>query len=121
MYSSKRYLKPELWQSTYAAAFSDANVITIEPRTPTEPRLEISINEHLPYGNISISYIYSRPSRNGSSPDPLHNPDRPIAGATDIPEKFYEELEAFVKDRNLKQPFLDTFDADRIRSERLLH
>lgn len=121
VYSSKRYLKPNLFQSTYTTSFGDGNCIILAPQRPNDPRLEITINDHLANGDVSISYIYSRAARSGGTSDPLHNPDRPVAGATDIPEEFFEELETFVNERKIDQPFCDAFDVEQIRTERLLH
>lgn len=89
VYSSKRYVKPDLFQSTYARAFGDGgNVLVRNPTHDREPRLEITINDHLPNRNVTISYVYSRAAKNGESdaPDALHHPGPPIAKATDIPE-----------------------------------
>jgi 2-polyprenyl-6-methoxyphenol hydroxylase-like FAD-dependent oxidoreductase len=121
VFSSKRYLKSAHFQSTYASAFNEGNCITLEPKVLHDPRLEITINDHLPNGDVSISYIYSRAAMSDVGQDPLHDPDRPIAGATDIPEEFYEELEKWVEEHKPKQPFLDAFDSDQIQTERLLH
>lgn len=121
VYNSKRYVKAEHFNEIYASAFENGNCITWEPRRAGDPRLEVTVNDHLPEGKISISYTYSRPSRGSSPPDPLHNPARPTAGATDIPEEFYEELEAFVKERGLQEPYREVFDSEQIRTERLLH
>lgn len=122
VYSSKRSVKADLFTSIYARAFGDGNVLVRNPSHHREPRLEITINEHQPNGNVSISYIYSRSARNDSNAtDPLHHPERPIAGATDIPEEFYDELNDLITAHDMGQPFIECFDVDRIRTERLLH
>ena len=121
VFSSKRYLKSDLFQSTYASAIKEGNCIVLECQGPHDPRLEITINDHLPNQNVSISYTYSRAAKSDLSQDPLHNPDRPVAGATDIPEEFFEELETWIAAHKPGQPFLDAFDSDQIRTERLLH
>jgi hypothetical protein len=56
---------------------------------------------------VSVSWIYSRPSRGAINP--LHKPNRPISGATYIPEKFYQEVGAL---QNLEQPFKEVFDEE---------
>ena len=122
VYSSKRFVKPDLFASTYAPAFGDGNVLVRKPSHQRDPRLEITINSHLPNGSVSISYIYSRAARNDSNTtDALHQPERPVAGATDIPEEFYEELNDLITTKDVGQPFIDCFDVDQIRTERLLH
>jgi 2-polyprenyl-6-methoxyphenol hydroxylase-like FAD-dependent oxidoreductase len=122
VYSSKRYVKADLFTSTYARAFGDGNVLVRNPSHHRDPRLEITINDHLPNGNVSINYVYSRAARNDSNAtDPLHHPERPIAGATDIPEEFYDELNDFITAHDVGQPFIECLDLDQIRTERLLH
>lgn len=67
-------------------------------------------------GQISISYTYSRPAR--PDLDPLHKPERPLAGATDIPEEFYQELNGL---EALDEPFKTIFNPEEIRKVRTLH
>ncbi|KAL8767511.1 MAG: hypothetical protein Q9209_006018 [Squamulea sp. 1 TL-2023] len=76
--------------------------------------LEISINDYTTEF-FDISYNYSRPAR---EKDPLHRPDRPTSGATDIPEAFYEELGLLT---DLQQPFDEVFDPAKVRRDRVLH
>ncbi|KAL8779210.1 MAG: hypothetical protein Q9213_007056 [Squamulea squamosa] len=76
--------------------------------------LEISINDYTPE-HVDISYTYSRPARQN---DPLHRPDRPTSGATDIPNQFYEELGLLT---DLPQPFDGVFDSAKVRRDRVLH
>jgi 2-polyprenyl-6-methoxyphenol hydroxylase-like FAD-dependent oxidoreductase len=122
VYSGKRYVKADLFSSTYARAFADGNVLIRHPSSDRDPRLEITINDHLSDGSVSISYVYSRAARNEKNAiDPLHHPERPIAGATDIPKEFYDELNAFLSTHNVAQPFTDCLNVDLIRTERLLH
>lgn len=77
--------------------------------------LKISVND-ISGSHVDLSYTYSRPAKENN--DPLHKPDRPIPGATDIPEKFYEELEAL---QDLKLPFKVIFDTVAVRGDRVLH
>lgn len=77
--------------------------------------LNISINEQTS-DQVSVSWIYSRPSR--GSTDPLHKPNRPVSGATDIPTEFYSEISQL---GNLEQPFEEIFDSEKLRNERVLH
>lgn len=76
--------------------------------------LQISINDFSAH-DVNIGYTYSRPARQH---DPLHKPDRPASGATDIPEAFYEELGTF---KNLGQAFAEVFDPENVREDRVLH
>ncbi|KAG7007409.1 hypothetical protein G7Y79_00010g029100 [Physcia stellaris] len=76
--------------------------------------LEISIND-ISLKHVDISYTYSRPVR---PEDPLHRPDRPNSGATEIPEEFYTELDQL---EALPKPFEIIFDASKVRRDRVLH
>lgn len=64
-----------------------------------ENLLELSVND-ISELHVSLSYTYSRPAKPNN--DPLHKPNRPIFGETDIPEEFYEELAAL---QDLEPPF----------------
>ena len=77
--------------------------------------LEITVND-ISGSDVSISYTYSRPAKENN--DALHNPDRTISGAIDIPEGFYEELAAL---QDLGPPFKMVFNAEEVRSDRVLH
>lgn len=77
--------------------------------------LEISVTD-IAGAKVELSYVYSRPAMKGH--DPLHNPDRPISGATDIPDEFYEELRSL---KELEMPFKEIFDADKVEDDRTLH
>lgn len=76
--------------------------------------LQISIIDFSAH-DVSISYTYSRPARQN---DPLHKPDRPVPGATDIPEAFYEELGTL---NDLGQAYAEIFDPEKVRGDRVLH
>ncbi|MCJ1455457.1 hypothetical protein MMC28_005812 [Mycoblastus sanguinarius] len=65
--------------------------------------------------NVDVSYKYSRPARHE---DPLHKPDRPIPGATDIPEEFYTKLQEL---EGLGRAFAEVFAASKVRQDRVLH
>lgn len=77
--------------------------------------LEISVND-ISGSHVNLSYTYSRPARENN--DPLHRPDRPIHGATDIPEEFYEELAAL---EDLEPLFKMIFDAKELRGDRVFY
>ncbi|KAL8793815.1 MAG: hypothetical protein Q9195_003645 [Heterodermia aff. obscurata] len=76
--------------------------------------LEISINE-FSVRYVDLSYTYSRPVHED---DQLHKPDRPIPGATDIPEEFYTELNQL---ETLPSPYNTIFDSAKVRRDRVLH
>jgi 2-polyprenyl-6-methoxyphenol hydroxylase-like FAD-dependent oxidoreductase len=122
VYSGKRYVQTHIFNSIYAPAFGDGNTIVRNPQKEGEPRLEISVNEHKPDGTVSISYIYSRTAQNHTSNlDLLHRPNRTNAGATDIPEEFYNELQQFMTSHNFDKHFRKCFDVNQILDERVLH
>lgn len=77
--------------------------------------LEISLSDDTG-SQVDVSYTYSRPARDDN--DTLHKPDRAIAGATEIPEEFFRELDAL---GDLQTPFAYIFDADNVRDDRVLH
>ena len=92
---------------------------TMQKRTVIQSRqrnivLEISINE-FSAKHVDLSYTYSRPVHEN---DQLHKPDRPIPGATDIPEEFYTEL---IQLEALPSPFDTIFDSAKVRRDRVLH
>ena len=76
--------------------------------------LNVSVNDNA--GDlVCISWVYSRASRGPD--DPLYRPDRPISGATDIPEEFYLEIDCL---EDLGQPFKEVFDQEKLRMDRVL-
>lgn len=111
-FNGKRRVKRTLFDEIYAPAMKNTSVIESKQKDAV---LNISINEQT-IDMVSVSWIYSRPSRGAS--DPLHKPNRPVSGATDIPEEFYQEIGAL---QNLKQPFREIFDEQKLRLERVLH
>ncbi|KAL7910949.1 hypothetical protein GGI35DRAFT_492486 [Trichoderma velutinum] len=111
-FNGKRRVKRALYDSLYAPAFNDSNVIE---KKQGDVVLDVSVNEQLADA-VSISWIFSRPARD--SIDPLHRPNRPVSGATDIPKEFFDEIE---KLHGLDQPFKDVFDIEKLKMERVLH
>lgn len=120
VFSGKRNVRQDTFREIYAPHLEDASILQLKPEKHEDVLLQIWVNDHILGGDVDISYVYSRPARS-KAPDLLHNPDRPMAGATDIPEAFYDELESLLTDSELKEPFLSTFDPQKIRRERLLH
>lgn len=101
------------------AAFQDHFASEMQDRTTIHSRhgdiiLEISINDFTPK-MVDVSYTFSRPAHKD---DPLHRPDRPIPGATVIPEELYVELQDL---KDLREPFSTIFDSSKVRRDRVLH
>ncbi|PTB43000.1 uncharacterized protein TrAFT101_001566 [Trichoderma asperellum] len=95
-FNGKRWVKRAVFDSIYAPAFKESNVIEMKIYDLV---LNISVNEQQA-DVVSVSWIFSRPAR--GSTDPLHKPNRPVSGATDIPEEFFDEVAAL---SGLSQPF----------------
>ncbi|KAK1244932.1 hypothetical protein MKX08_004561 [Trichoderma sp. CBMAI-0020] len=110
--SSCRRVKRALFDSIYAPAFKGSNVLEMKMGNHV---LNVSINEQQA-DMVSVSWIFSRPARGPT--DPLHKPNRPVSGATDIPEEFFDEVKNL---RGLSQPFKEIFDAEKLKMERVLH
>jgi 2-polyprenyl-6-methoxyphenol hydroxylase-like FAD-dependent oxidoreductase len=111
-FNGKRRVPREAFNDVYATAFKDTSVVEVRLGDVV---LNISINE-ANEEQVGISWIYSRPAR-GSS-DALHKPNRPKAAAKDIPQDFFTEVQEL---KGLSQPFIDVFDAGKLRNERILH
>jgi 2-polyprenyl-6-methoxyphenol hydroxylase-like FAD-dependent oxidoreductase len=110
-FNGKRRVKKALWDSVYAPHMQDSTMIELKRG---EVIMNIQVNEQM--GDlVSISWVYSRPAHNAS--DPLYRPNRPVSGATDIPDEFYEEIGAL---KNLQQPFREVFDKEKLQMERVL-
>jgi 2-polyprenyl-6-methoxyphenol hydroxylase-like FAD-dependent oxidoreductase len=111
-FNGKRRIPRKNFDDIYAFAFKDTAVLEVRHGNVV---LNISINEATEE-HVSISWICSRPAR-GSS-DALHKPNRSNAAAKDIPLEFFTEVEEL---KGLFQPFADVFDAEKLRTERVLH
>lgn len=111
-FNGKRKISQEEFRKYYGAAFSDSTVLEVRQ---DDVVLNISLNS-ASIAEVSISWIYSRPARGPS--DALYKPNRSNADAKEIPEEFFEEVAAL---KGLSKPFDETFSADRLRKERVLH
>lgn len=111
-FNGKRKVPRELFNTSYAASFDDTTVLEVRQNDTV---LNISLNS-ITHEEVSISWIYSRPARGPS--DALYKPNRSNADAKDIPEEFFEEIEAL---HGLSQPFTEIFNAEHLRKERILH
>ena len=95
-FNGRRKVKRFLFDGVYAPHMKDSNIIEL---MRGEVVMNISIIEQLE-DQVSISWVYSRPAH--SPTDPLYRPNRPLSGATDIPNEFFDEIGAL---ENLEQPF----------------
>lgn len=118
VYNGKRRVKRTKFDELYAPKFKNGNVIDMRKKIVQQKEggtlLQISINE-LKDDLVSISFTYSRPAR---FDDPLHDPERPTTGATEISRALWDEVAAL---KDLEQPFADVFDVETLKGERLLH
>jgi 2-polyprenyl-6-methoxyphenol hydroxylase-like FAD-dependent oxidoreductase len=111
-FNGKRRVQRALFDSLYTPAMKKSNLIEMKQN---DVFLTVSINEQ--QGDfVSVNWVYSRPAKGPQ--DPLHKPNRPVSGATDIPDEFFEEIEAL---QDLDQPFKEVFDAEKLKRERVLH
>jgi 2-polyprenyl-6-methoxyphenol hydroxylase-like FAD-dependent oxidoreductase len=111
-FNGKRHVSRTEFLEIYAPAIGETTALEMQQGGAV---LQISVNKSTEDG-ATISWIYSRPSRGPQ--DPLYNPDRLIANATEIPDGFYEEISSL---RGLIQPFQEVFNVEKLRSERKLH
>lgn len=111
-YNGKRRIPRNKFMELYEPAMRNMNVLEQKHK---DTLLNVSVNEHKEE-QVSISWTYSRPARGDS--DSLHRPDRSNAEAKDIPEALFQEVNAL---ENLEQPFLDVFNAEKMRKDRMLH
>jgi 2-polyprenyl-6-methoxyphenol hydroxylase-like FAD-dependent oxidoreductase len=111
-FNGTRRVKRALFDSLYAPAMKTSNIIEIKQN---DVLLNISVSEQQE-DLVSISWIYSRPAKGPK--DILYKPNRPLSGATDIPDEFFQGIEAL---QDLDQPFKEVFDAEKLRRERILN
>ncbi|EUC29314.1 hypothetical protein COCCADRAFT_40308 [Bipolaris zeicola 26-R-13] len=112
VFNGKKKLDRETFDKLYAPAMREANVIEAKH---DDVVLNISVNEKKAE-EVSISWIYSRGVRSDS--DPLHQPNRSKEDAKKIPEQLFEEAQTL---NGLQPPFSEVFDAQKMRSDRILH
>lgn len=111
VYNGKRRLDKATFDSKFAGHAESAAIIE---HKRSDVVLRISIDE-VTDERVSISYTYSRPARDS---DPMFKPDRPNAGARDIPAEFFTEV-ADLKD--LESPFDEVFNVEAMKADRLLN
>jgi hypothetical protein len=102
---SSSFLGSLVRSQVYAPHMQDSTMVGLKHG---EVVMNIQVNEQM--GDlVSISWVYSRPAHNAS--DPLYRPNRPVSGATDIPDEFYKEIGAL---ENLKQWSWEVFDKEKV-------
>lgn len=111
-FNGKRHIERTLFDSAYAPSMRSSNIIQLKR---DDVLMQVHVNEQQA-DTVTVSWIYSRPAR-GSS-DPLHKPNRSVSEATEIPDEFFEEIEAI---QGLEEPFKDVFNVEKLRKERVLH
>lgn len=108
-----RRIEGPFFKELYQPHFKDGNVIETKKNSTL---LQVWINGYQQEKDVvEISYVYSRPTRDN---DPLHRPGRAPGESADISEAFFDEVARLPV---LKQPFKDTFDAGKIKDDRILH
>ena len=111
VFNGKRQITTSEYENVLGSVMKERTVIQ---SLHQDILLEIAISD-ISLNHVDLSYTYSRPVR---PEDPLHKPDRPNSGATEIPEEFYTELDQL---EGLQKPFEIVFDASRVRKDRVLH
>lgn len=111
VFNGTRVVPLDGFQNTIAPQMQGLSIIQCRQKDVV---LQIAVHEYTAT-DVGIDYTYSRRARQN---DPLHKPGRAIAGATDIPEEFYTELQEL---EDLGQAYKEVFDVSKIRQDRLLH
>ncbi|KFA46911.1 hypothetical protein S40293_03642 [Stachybotrys chartarum IBT 40293] len=111
-FNGRRRIDRALFESTYGPAMGGSNVMQLRQ---SDVALNISVNDQQA-DVVDLGWIYSRPARGPH--DLLHNPSRPLLGATEVPKELFAEIEAL---SNLQQPFKGIFDAEKMKGKRILH
>lgn len=112
-YNGKRRVSSTDFQTKFAPAMQGR--CAIEQRV-SDALLQISINDRTSE-EVSISYTYSRPAREGD--DQLYRPERSKDAAKQMPEAFFQELKQVGFD--LEEPYKSVFDVETLRKDRLLN
>jgi monooxygenase len=112
VFKGTRHTRKATFKDHYEPRFEGGNML--EARKG-DILLQLSINDRGDYGDgVDISYIYSRPAQQD---DQLHQPKRQLQQAANIAKGFFAEVSKL----ELEQPFKDTFDVEKMRSDRILH
>lgn len=111
VFNGNRKMSLDGFQNTIAPQMQGLSIIQCRQEDVV---LQVAVNQYTAT-YVGVGYTYSRPARQH---DPLHRPDRPIPGATDIPEGFYAELQEL---KGLGQAYSEMFDVTKVRQDRILH
>ena len=111
VFNGKRRMPLDSFQNIIAPQMQGFSIIQCRQEHVV---FQIAVNQYVA-AYVDVDYTYSRPARQN---DPLHKPDRPIPGATDIPEEFYAELQQL---KGLGQAYKEMFDVAKVRQDRVLH
>lgn len=111
VFNGKRRMSLDRFQDTVAPQMQGLSIIQCRQE---DVAFQIAVFQYTAT-DVGIDYTYSRPARQN---DPLHKPDRPIPGATEIPEEFYTELQEL---KDLGQVYKEMFDVAKVRQDRILH
>ncbi len=111
VFNGKRKMSLESFNNIVAPQMQDFTIIQCRQE---DVLFQIAVN-HYAASHVDVGYTYSRPAR---QKDPLHKPDRPVPGATDIPEEFYAELQEL---EDLGQAYKEMFDVTKVREDKVLH
>nr|POE75577.1 fad-dependent monooxygenase nscc [Quercus suber] len=117
-FNGKRRVVRKLWEDKYRVSFPKGHTVLQSNVAGGATLLRISIDE-VEDERVSISYTYSRPAKKEQAADALYKPNRPNAGAKDIPDELFEELRGI--EHELEGALKEVFSADAVRRDRLLH
>lgn len=112
-FNGKSRVTRKVFEEKYVGALQGGNVLECKRG---DTLLQVQVNDNSQASDlVSVSWIFSRPARGDS--DALFKPNRPNSGATNTPAEFFEEVRSL---RDLEQPFLNIFDAEKFQKERIL-
>lgn len=111
-FNGRRQVSPSQFEEELKTPMQNSTILELNV---AEVLLRVYVND-MSDTQVSIGWTYSRRPR--TAEDPLHAPNRPNAGAKDIPEAFYTEV---CQLKGLPQPFRTIFDPIEIRKDRVLH
>lgn len=110
VYNGKRRLKDEETRRKFAAG---GNVFE---QKVDDAIFQVSVNDNSPE-EVSISYVYSRPAKDGE--DALFKPKRSTSDAKAIPDELFEEVDRLKS--HLDEPLATIFNTQDMRNDRLLN
>ena len=111
-FNGKRRVTRAVFDKIYAPFMQSSNLVEMKREGIV---LQVQVSDQQDH-MVSVGWVYSRPAQGQT--DALHKPNRPLSGATDIPEEFFQEITAL---HDLEQPFKEVFDVEKLKEERILH